>query len=112
MDIILSLTIVAAAVLFSATDVPGIVFELNAWGHNIETPLAQLRSAIILWEGGVEQLCGVQALAGARTQQLTQVGAAAASELGGIIHAFENELEVGYAERHHEGECLKAELRK
>ena len=75
----------AAAVLLTATDVPGFVLELKAWGHNMETALAQLRGAIVLLESGVEPFRGAQAAAEARTEQLTQVRAAAASEFGGIF---------------------------
>ena len=43
---ILSLIIAGAmakAVLFAATGLPDLVLELNAWGHNMETALAELR---------------------------------------------------------------------
>ena len=78
----------------------------------METAVAQLRGAIVLSEGGVDQLRGAQPLGEIRTQQLTQVGAAALSEVGGIIQAFKEELEMGKAERFHQGECLKGELRE
>ena len=101
----------AAFVIFTATDIPSLVVELNGWGANIEQLAAELRGAIVHGAVDTAALRNRMALLEQRTEQIGSVGTRAVSEIETIMAAFRAVFIFSRDERLSDGEALKAELR-
>ena len=95
----------------TADDIPGITSQLNDWGNNLTSSITELRSAILLQTGELQNLRdgfivmeGIQA----RAQQF---GSQAVAELDVLMQAFRFEFVLNKSEQTATGDTLKEELR-
>ena len=101
-----------AFVIFDATEITGLVAQMNNWGGNLETAVSELRGAILMQGAELEAMRNGFALIEQRTEQVTQFGGKAVAELDAIMTAFRAEIVMNKSERVAEGEALKGELRQ
>ena len=101
----------ASFAIFTATDIPSLVTELNTWGASMENFTTEIRSAVVSTAVETETLRNGIALLEMRTEQIGSVGNQAVHEIEKIMAAFRAEIILNKQERLADGEALKAELR-
>jgi hypothetical protein len=84
----------SAATIFGATDLNGLLAQLNTWAPQVEMQLHNVMGTAMVAEG--------------RVQQLSEGGAA---EVRNVVKAFRTELDARTAARMTSDEALKDELR-
>ena len=82
----------ASFAIFTATDIPSLVTELNAWGASMENFTTEIRSAVVSTAVETETLRNGIALLEMRTEQIGSVGNQAVHEIEKIMAAFRAEI--------------------